>query len=444
LRLPCGCIPLLSPSATGRSGHASDPVVAGAPPYSSGSCDERRWVGTVQLVGLSTSDSGLAVVGKRMRRWMVACAFIGAMVNVQPAAGQQELDQPQPDAGDSGEDIPVGQVPPLAPGLLQSAAHDGERAATEIQRRIAELHGARVALARGESAEAQRALDDATDRLVGLAASLQDQGARLDTLQFTHRQLVGDYLQARDRLARHVAVLYTANPDVAIANDLLRSGDLEAAMVRGLLIRSILDSGRRELLATHVAASSSDPDIEGLARQHAAAREGLAPLLDSEELAAHVVALAEDDVEAALSLAGTWIFPVAGDHDFVDSFLAPRMVGTRSAHRHQGADIFAEMGTPVVAVERGLIGRVGEVSLGGRRVWLVGESGTNYYYAHLSRFADGLESGQFVEAGTVLGYVGDSGNAVGTPPHLHFQVHPDGGRAVNPHALLLAGAVISS
>ena len=86
------------------------------------------------------------------------------------------------------------------------------------------------------------------------------------------------------------------------------------------------------------------------------------------------------DLEAAWALAVPWTFPVSGQggHDYVDSFLAPRMTGTSAAHRHQGVDIFAPLGTPVVAVERGIVGRVGEVSLGGLRVWLLGETGTNY------------------------------------------------------------------
>jgi murein DD-endopeptidase MepM/ murein hydrolase activator NlpD len=74
--------------------------------------------------------------------------------------------------------------------------------------------------------------------------------------------------------------------------------------------------------------------------------------------------------------------------------------------------------------------------LGGTKIWVKGQSGTYYYYAHLSAFAEGMVNGLVVEPGTVIGFVGDTGNARGGAPHLHFEIHPEGGPAVNPYALL--------
>ncbi len=131
-------------------------------------------------------------------------------------------------------------------------------------------------------------------------------------------------------------------------------------------------------------------------------------------------------------------FPIAGRYSvpLIDSFGFPRMPGTTDAHWHEGIDIFASRGTPLVATERGVVSRIGNGRLGGLKLWLRGESGADWYYAHLDGFAPGLRNGQVVEAGELLGYVGNTGNAVGTPPHLHMQVHPNGGRPVNPYPLL--------
>lgn len=135
-----------------------------------------------------------------------------------------------------------------------------------------------------------------------------------------------------------------------------------------------------------------------------------------------------------LAAAAGWRFPVAGKHNFVSSWGYPRSGG----RTHKGNDIFAEWGTPVIAIERGVISRIGTNSLGGLIVWLQGESGNAYYYAHLSAYAPGLAVGQKVDSGSLVGYVGNTGNAVTTPPHLHFEVHPARGDAVDPYPLLRA------
>jgi len=132
------------------------------------------------------------------------------------------------------------------------------------------------------------------------------------------------------------------------------------------------------------------------------------------------------------------VFPIAGPYNrpLVGTFGAPRMPGTPDAHWHQGIDIFAPAGTPLVAAERGVVSKVGSNRLGGLTVWLHGESGTDWYYAHLLAHAPDLVAGQVVEAGTLLGYVGNSGNAATTPSHLHLELHPNGGDAVDPFPLL--------
>lgn len=103
------------------------------------------------------------------------------------------------------------------------------------------------------------------------------------------------------------------------------------------------------------------------------------------------------------------------------SFGAPRDGGRR---RHRGADLFARRGTPVVAAASGIVVFKGTLPLGGRVVYTFGRRGVLCYYAHLDRWADELSVGDLVAAGAPLGAVGDTGNARGTHPHLHFETHP--------------------
>ena len=85
----------------------------------------------------------------------------------------------------------------------------------------------------------------------------------------------------------------------------------------------------------------------------------------------------------------------------------------------------------------GIVTDIRESGLGGRQVWVMGPARERYYYAHLDDWRDGLERGQVIEQGTVLGYVGDTGNAKGTPPHLHWGIYGDDG-AYDPLPLLKA------
>lgn len=116
---------------------------------------------------------------------------------------------------------------------------------------------------------------------------------------------------------------------------------------------------------------------------------------------------------------------------FRDTWGAPRSGG----RTHKGTDIFAPMGQPVVAVASGTV-RVYSNRLGGKSVWVYATYGIDFYYAHLSDWAAGLKTGDSVTKGQVIGYNGNSGNAYGGAPHVHFQLHPGGGSPVNPYPTL--------
>jgi murein DD-endopeptidase MepM/ murein hydrolase activator NlpD len=109
--------------------------------------------------------------------------------------------------------------------------------------------------------------------------------------------------------------------------------------------------------------------------------------------------------------------------------------GRPGGRRHEGQDIFAPRGTPVYSATEGVVLRIGENRLGGNVVFVLGPGGRTYYYAHLDAHAPTLQSGDVVGPNTVLGYVGTTGNARGTPPHLHFGVYTAGG-AIDPLPLL--------
>ena len=127
-------------------------------------------------------------------------------------------------------------------------------------------------------------------------------------------------------------------------------------------------------------------------------------------------------------------FPVYGKVTYSNDWGAPRAL----TGRHQGTDIFAPAGAPVLAVTGGTLSKVGTRDIPGNRLWLTTKGGDSFFYAHLSAFARDARNGARVKPGQVLGYVGSTGDAEKTPPHLHFEVHPGGGSAINPYPFLRA------
>jgi murein DD-endopeptidase MepM/ murein hydrolase activator NlpD len=140
--------------------------------------------------------------------------------------------------------------------------------------------------------------------------------------------------------------------------------------------------------------------------------------------------------------AGGYVFPVYGPSSFTDTFGGPR--SDVSGGWHHGDDIFAPLGAPILAVASGTVFSVGWNTIGGNRLWLRDGQGNLFYYAHLSAFTPLAVNGNKVNAGDVLGFVGNTGDAQGTPTHLHFEIHPVGlialgyDGAVDPTTYLMA------
>jgi murein DD-endopeptidase MepM/ murein hydrolase activator NlpD len=142
----------------------------------------------------------------------------------------------------------------------------------------------------------------------------------------------------------------------------------------------------------------------------------------------HIVVLYTESPDQRLSM------PVK---DVAKSAIANTWQAPRGTDRkHEGQDIFAPRGTPVLSATNGYVLRIGENYLGGQTVSIIGAGGRVYYYAHLDSYAPGLSEYQYVTRQTVLGFVGTTGNAQGTPPHLHFGVYASGS-AINPLPLLV-------
>ena len=118
--------------------------------------------------------------------------------------------------------------------------------------------------------------------------------------------------------------------------------------------------------------------------------------------------------------AGGYVFPIYGPSSFIDSFGAPRA----DVSWHHGDDIFAPLGAPILAVADGTLFSVGWNNIGGLRIWLRDTAGNEFYFAHLSALATRTANGEPVQAGDVIGFVGNTGDARGTPYHLHFEIHP--------------------
>ncbi|MCA1671664.1 MAG: M23 family metallopeptidase, partial [Actinobacteria bacterium] len=126
-------------------------------------------------------------------------------------------------------------------------------------------------------------------------------------------------------------------------------------------------------------------------------------------------------------------FPIGGEAYYRDDFGEFR--SGPPVHGHQGNDIWAAFDAPIRAPADGVV-RFEDSGLGGKGAFVTEPDGTYYYLAHLNGFAPELSSGDTVRTGQLIGFNGDSGNARGGPPHVHFEIHPRGGAAVNPKPIL--------
>lgn len=346
-----------------------------------------------------------------------------------PPPPPPESGQPDEDSGPS--EVPQEQVDVPPP--------DGEVAPDPFAPILQQIAGITLAEVQKGLRAAEEARLMAAGTTQNLSGSIADLEARLAQLEKDKAEAVARLQTARTQLKKRAVAGYMGSPAAPI-NQILASEDFNDLSRRFELLSSVIESDRARIDEYNAAREAVGTELEQVVTELDAQRSALtvaATVLDG----ADSVLLAKQIQMAAVRagnavVGGGFVFPIAGPHSYSDTFGAPRMFGTSYAHLHQGTDIFAASGTPLVAVERGVVIRMGSDVLGGTKLWLVGASGTRYYYAHLSGFAEGLVDNTVVSAGQLVGYVGNTGNALTTPAHLHFEVHPNGGPAVNPYPLL--------
>jgi murein DD-endopeptidase MepM/ murein hydrolase activator NlpD len=296
-----------------------------------------------------------------------------------------------------------------------------------------------LSVARAESVELETTYKTAKDQVMMLEAQLDQLELSVTGLAADERAAVRRVETARRQFeARTVSAMVRGSS--GDAGSFIVSGDPNEIAIAQALLGSVLEADDVAVRQYLDAKRDVSAELVGIAETLVDSRLALeaARVRLVESRRASVAAQFNLAVFAAGSeiVIHGFVFPVGDPHSFGDSFGAPRMMGSEYEHAHQGTDILAPFGTPLLACERGIITKMGSDVLGGTKLWLKGESGTYYYYAHLSAFAPDLTSGTIVEAGDIVGFVGDTGNAKGGVPHLHFEIHPDGGPAVNPYPLL--------
>lgn len=318
-------------------------------------------------------------------------------------------------------------------GDLAAARSRANRAAAQLADAETELGelDAEIASLEQQAAEAQRTLDQlrATVQELAVQRFINADGTQITELNPDINE------QARaDALARYATQgnqddledYLAAAEDLEVASQELTDAraaqqDAVAELDRR---RAQLEQEFRRLEALEKERQEAErkrrEEAERKAAAEAAAQRAAAPRARSASVATPV----------ASGRVGTIVCPVQGPVAFSDTWGAPRSGG----RAHKGVDMLSPTGTPVVAPVSGTVSHRGN-STGGLSFHLDGDDGHYYYGTHLSAYAN--EGAGHVSAGTVIGYVGDTGNARGTP-HLHFEIHPNGGAAVNPYPTVRA------
>jgi len=309
-----------------------------------------------------------------------------------------------------------------------------------------------------EYRDAQAAFEEAAiayEHVLNEVAAIE---AKQDRIQGSVEANEGDLLVIQDKIEEQAVQLYmmggSANPGVILSASsvdkfLTTSQFLNAAAVGGQESIDDLIAARGELDGLQVELDATRTELKQVESQKLSAMNDQQVAMEREQAAyakltgrcreltaqyekeqAEAKARAAQRAQGSIQV-GSFICPFTpGRTSFIDSWGFPRS-GGRS---HKGTDLMAAWNEPVYAVQDGRV-RLSTSSLGGRSVYLYANTGFRYYYAHLNSW--NVSNGATVSQGQTIGFNGNSGNASGGAPHVHFEIHPPGSGAVNPYPTLV-------
>ena len=291
-----------------------------------------------------------------------------------------------------------------------------------------------LASAKSRQKKLQAQLDDATAELAQIESQQSFAEERLQAATSRLGFVRDDLARARRTLSSHMASLYKAGGTRPLSGILGSSAEVVVSRVE---FETILQEGQVEAVAdAKIAYDSYEAAIADvkaamaqMAKLEARSKATAAKLTGAFEKAKQITDKLAGFNKTVLVDGRFFSCPLSPPYSYVDSWGAPRSGG----RTHQGTDILAPYGDKVHAIVDGVVSRQSSNSLGGTTLYLLGDNGAEYYYAHLSRYASTV--GQRVKAGELIAFNGASGNAAGGPPHVHFEFHPGGpGSApVNPY-----------
>lgn len=298
--------------------------------------------------------------------------------------------------------------------------------------------------ARRQADRIEERLETTTARFEEVKAAVAAAGEELAALERQADDLAAEAAALEQRLGLRARRAFMLGSPTSFASLLDAEGSQDAVERAGFVaaIQHREAAGLEEAIAVRTALGQTRALAEERRAQLEALEAELAELTAALEID---LGAARDRVRALETRAarqrridrggqrGVYACPMdPGITHFIDSWGFPRSGG----RTHKGVDMFAAYGMPLYAVADGTVTRVWNNRLGGLSIDLIDDRGDRYYYAHLS--AAVATAGQRVRAGDVIGANGDSGNARGTPPHLHWQYHPGNGPPVNPYPLARA------